>query len=467
MKKLLGILMAVILLTGCDKYIDINEKGKVIPTTIDDYYDIMCDYNTFTMSTSNSFMASDEIHVYKDEVNRIFFGSDLFTNAYLWKDFMYVNELDNDPDWNNLYKTIYKSNVVLDKIDKAVGSDEGLRKKTKGEALAQRAYAYFMLVNQYARHYDPATFEKDLAVPLYLEADINAAKPRATVKEVYDLVENDLKASLDMLPPTPEFNYHPSQAGVNGLLAKVYLYQGKYELAKQKAAAALEVYNFLYNFKDYDFIPGLPKFLGLAGFPSRAMDNKEGLWHKQASNPFVYMIACYMTDEHRALYAPKDRRLYFTLIEDAPFGNNLHGLNIMPKERYFKGGVYTPELYLIRAECNARLHQPGLAIDDVNKIRENRFLPADFVPIDRNKTDLEALDIVLKERRMELFTESWRWFDLKRLNLDPRFKRDISRNWGGETITLKPENKNYIFPIPKKVMALNTLMEQNPRDNRQ
>ncbi len=166
-------------------------------------------------------------------------------------------------------------------------------------------------------------------------------KPRATVKAVYDLVENDLKASLDMLPPTPEFNYHPSQAGVNGLLAKMYLYQGKYELAKQKAEAALEVYNFLYNFKDYDFIPGLPKFLGLAGFPSRAIDNKEGLWHKQASNPFVYMIACYMTDEHRALYAAKDRRLYFTLIEDAPFGNNLHGLNIMPKERYFKGGVYT------------------------------------------------------------------------------------------------------------------------------
>ncbi len=123
--------MAGILLTGCDKYIDINEKGKVIPATIDDYYDIMCDYSTFTMSTSNSFMASDEIHVYKDEVNRIFFGSDLFTNAYLWKDFMYVNEQDNDPDWNYLYKTIYKSNVVLDKIDKAAGSDEGLRKKRK------------------------------------------------------------------------------------------------------------------------------------------------------------------------------------------------------------------------------------------------------------------------------------------------------------------------------------------------
>lgn len=467
MKKIFSILMAGVLLAGCDKYIDINEKGKVIPTTVQDYYDIMCDYNTFTMGFSNAFMASDEIHVYKDEVNRIFFGADVFTNAYLWKDFMYVNEQDNDLDWNLLYKSIYKANVVLGKIDKAVGSDEVLRKKAKGEALAQRAYAYFMLVNQYAPHYNPASYDKDLAVPLYLEADINAALPRATVKAVYEQIENDLTTALPLLPPTPAFNYHPSQAGVNGLLAKLYLYQAKYEPAKQKVEAALAAYNFLYDFKDYDFIPGLPKFLGLAGFASRAIDNKESLWHKQSNNGFVYMIACYMTDEHRALYEPKDRRLYFTLIEDAIFGNNLHGLNIMPKERYFKTGVTTPELYLIRAECNARLQEPGLAIDDLNLLRSKRFLPADFVAIDRNKTDLQALELVLKERRIELFTDGWRLFDLKRLNLDPRFKRDISRNWGGETFTLKPESRNYVFPIPKKVIGLNPLLEQNPRDNKQ
>lgn len=467
MKKLLSILMTGALLAGCDKYIDINEKGKVIPTTVKDYYDILCDYNIFTMGHSNAFIASDEIHVYKDETNRIFFGSDKFINAYLWKDFMYVNEEDNDPDWNLLYKVIYKSNVVLDKIDKAVGSDEQLRKKAKGEALAHRAYSYFMLVNQYAPHYNPATYEKDLGVPLYLEADINAALPRATVKAVYDQIEQDLTTALPLLPPTPEFNYHPSQAGVNGLLAKLYLYQSKFELAKQKVEAALNVYNFLYDFKDYDFIPGLPKFLGLAGFANRAIDNKEGLWHKQSNNTFVYMIACYMTDEHRALYSPNDRRLYFTLIEEAPFGNNLHGLNIMPKERYFKTGVTTPELYLIRAECNARLQEPGLAIDDLNLLRSKRFLPTDFVAIDRNKTDLQALELVLKERRMELFTEGWRLFDLKRLNLDPRFKRDITRNWDGATLTLKPENKNYVFPIPKKVVLLNPLTEQTPRDNNQ
>ncbi len=150
-------------------------------------------------------MASDEIHVYKDEVNRIFFGSDLFTNAYLWKDFIYVNEQDNDTDWNYLLQNHLQIECLCSTRSIKQLVPMKACAKTKGEALAQRAYAYFMLVNQYAKHYDLATCEKDLAVPLYLEADINAAKPRATVKQVYDLVENDLKASLDMLPPTPEF----------------------------------------------------------------------------------------------------------------------------------------------------------------------------------------------------------------------------------------------------------------------
>ena len=154
-------------------------------------------------------------------------------------------------------------------------------------------------------------------------------------------------------------------------------------------------------------------------------------------------------------------------IESPPFGANLHGNAIWPKERFFKCGVTTPDLYLVRAECNARLSEPGKAIDDLNLLREKRFNAGKFVALNRNQSDLDALKLVLRERRLELFSECWRWFDLKRLNLDPRFKQNISRDWGGETITLTPESKNYLLAIPKKVMGLNPLLEQNPRDNRQ
>lgn len=467
MKKILSILIAITILTGCNKYLDITEKGKVIPKTINDYYQLICDYNTMMMSSVNVFYVNDEIKVYKDEIGRLFFGPETFSNGYLWKDYIYANADDNDKDWNSYYVQIYLCNSVLDKIDEATGNDEVLRKTAKGEALAQRAFAYFMLVNLYAKHYNPATYAADMGVPLYLQADINAAKKRASVKEVYEQIEKDLLAAVDLVPVKSTISYHPCQAAVQGLLAKMYLYQGKFEQAKSYADRALQANSFLYDFKAWDFTPGLPKFLGLAGFPNRGMDNKEIIWDKQNGLQFVYMIGVYMSTQHKALYDNGDRRLYFTDVETGPFGNNTHGGSLFNKDRFYKSGVTTPELFLIRAESNARLSKPDLAIDDLNALRIKRFDQDKYQPYAKNKTALEALKLVLKERRLELFQDGWRWFDLKRLNLDPQFAQTVSRDWGGITYTLKPDDQNYVLAIPKKVIALNPLMVQNPRDNRQ
>lgn len=466
MKQLLYICMIAAFCSSCNKYLDIDEKGKVIPKSINDYYQLLSDYSAIIKSTNNVFYVNDEIKVYADEVNRIFYAPDKFTNGYQWKDYLYVNNDDNDNDWNNFYSQIYICNMVLSKIDEASGTDEVLRKQAKGEALAQRAYAYFMLVNIYAKHYDPATYATDPGVPLYTEPDISAAEARASVKEIYDMIEADLLKAADLVQIKPAFNYHPGKASVQGLLAKMYLYQGKWELARSYAEKALETNSFLYDYNDYDFMPGLPKFLGLPGYPNRAIDNKECVWHKQSDIPFIYMVGVYMSDEHAALYEDGDRRLYFTVIDAGPFGPNNHGYALYAKENFYKAGVYTPELYLIRAEANARLSHPADAIADLNTLRSKRITKNKYVPYETNKTDLEALQLVLKERRVEMFQESWRWFDLKRLNMDTRFKRTLTRTFGTETYSLAPDSKNYVIAIPKKVVILNPKVQQNPRDNR-
>lgn len=467
MKKILSILIVVFVLTGCDKYIDITEKGKVVPTTINDYYQLLCDYNAMMISSVNAFYVSDEIKVYKDEVSRIFFGPDVFANGYLWKDYLYNNADDNDADWNNYYSQIYLCNTVIDKIDAAKGSDELLRRTAKGEALAQRSFAYFMLVNLYAKHYNTASYDSDMGVPLYLLPDINAAKARATVKEVYEQIEKDLLVALDLVPVKSTFSYHPCKSAIQGLLAKMYLFQGKYEQARSYADLALQANSFLYDFKDYDFMPGLPKFTGLVNFPTRALENKEVVWDKQNGLPFVYMIAVYMSDQHKTLYEAGDRRFYFADAEGGPFGPNTHGNSLFCKDRFYRSGITTPDLLLMRAECNARLSKPDLAIDDLNTLRIKRFNAGTYQAYAKNKTDLEALQLVFKERRLELFQDGWRWFDLKRLNLDVRFKQTLSRDWDGQAYSLKPEDNNYVLAIPKKVIALNSLMKQNPRDNKQ
>ncbi|MBR9854332.1 MAG: RagB/SusD family nutrient uptake outer membrane protein [Algicola sp.] len=463
MKKFIAILIIALSL-GCDDYLDIQEKGKKIPETVEDLNLLMNDYNKFIRSSVNVLFVNDEVKLYEDEVSKIFWGGvERFLNGYQWRDHIYDNPDDNDGDWNSFYAQIYICNVVLDRIDEAEGDDVGLRNMTKGEALAQRAYAYFMLVNTYGKHYNQATSASDLGVPLYTEPDVNNTKGRATVQEVYDLIEGDLQEALTLLPPEQEYPYHPSQAGVHGLLSKIYLYKGMWEEALDHADYALSINSELYNFNDYDFIPGAPKFAGLLGFPRQTWEHKEILWTKKVDHPFVYGIGVYMSDEHLSLYDEGDRRLYFRHIEFHGYGANDKGPIIYSKENYYKAGINTPELYLIRAECNARLNRPDLAITDLNTLRQARFDLDKFVPYATGMSNSEALALVFKERRVELFLEPWRWFDLKRLNLEPEHQTTLTRTFNGTTYSLSPESNNYIIAIPKKVINLNPKVEQNPR----
>lgn len=71
MKKIF-LLLIVIAFYGCNDYLDIEEKGKVIPESVEDLNLLMADYTKFIRSTVNVFFTNDEIKLYEDEVSRIF-----------------------------------------------------------------------------------------------------------------------------------------------------------------------------------------------------------------------------------------------------------------------------------------------------------------------------------------------------------------------------------------------------------
>ena len=128
--------------------------------------------------------------------------------------------------------------------------------------------------------------------------------------------------------------------------------------------------------------------------------------------------------------------------------------------------VTVPEMFLIRAECNARLSSGTIAevVDDLNALRAKRIanytnlIESDFA----NKS--EALAFVLEERRRETYYFGLRFFDLKRLNLEPEFAKSIVHELNGTTYTLNPNSNNWVFPIPAEIMGFNPHLEQNPRD---
>ncbi|MNE17674.1 SusD family protein [compost metagenome] len=117
---------------------------------------------------------------------------------------------------------------------------------------------------------------------------------------------------------------------------------------------------------------------------------------------------------------------------------------------------------LIKAECEARKGNTTTAADLLNTLRQKRFKPADYVALTASTND-EALQLVINERRRELFQKGLRWFDLKRLNKDEHFRKMLKRNYQGQEIVLEPTSNRYALPIPGKVILLNPKIEQNPR----
>jgi hypothetical protein len=109
------------------------------------------------------------------------------------------------------------------------------------------------------------------------------------------------------------------------------------------------------------------------------------------------------------------------------------------------------EVYLIRAEAAARLGLLAQAIDDVNTIR-NRAGVADLAAtVD---TQEEVLVAVLQERRLELFYEGHRFFDLKRFIDIPSVAAYMT--------TLGLTGPKLLFPIPQREIDANPELQQNP-----
>src|SRR5690606_32948220 len=92
---------------------------------------------------------------------------------------------------------------------------------------------------------------------------------------------------------------------------------------------------------------------------------------------------------------------------------------VYPRRTYtgqttFFSGLTTDELYLIRAECQARDGDATGSIADLNTVLLNRDQTCTFIPY-ADKTPAEALELILTERRKEPVWRGLRWSDLRRL----------------------------------------------------
>ena len=377
-------------------------------------------------------------------------------NAYIWAIDLYEGQ-GLVIDWDIPYQQVFYSNTVLQGLAgiQPDSTNQTQWNTLEGTALFSRAFAFFNVAELFAEPYDSATAAADPGIPLRLDPDINEKTTRASMQATYNQILGDLHTAERLLPaaiPVSNLN-RPSRLAAQALLARVYLSVGDYADAGLYADSVLHVYPALLNYnildtlKPFQFANNMPEILYQANFPYEG-NMLQG----------VTCGGCFVDTMLIASYAPNDLRRPLDYYEQSPGVYKLEGS--YAGLIYPFSGLATDELYLIRAECNARVGQETNALNDLDTLMSHRVLTGSFTPYPMMSA-AAALDTVLVERRKELAFRGIRWSDLRRLNQEG-WNITLTRNLNGTSYTLSPNSGLYTLPIPPDVIQESGIA-QNPR----
>lgn len=479
MKKIIYSLFVLLTMTtvGCDNYIDITPKGAVMVDSAQQYYELIATPMR-AYYPSSFILLSDDQWVKESEI----LGYESISADGI--NFTFNEKADRTilPD-NNLYENIYsfilRSNLVIDNVDKGQGSQE-LKTLAKAEARTFRAFDHFLAVNTFAKAYNPETAASDGGVCIMDHYDLEATPVKSTVAEVYNFIINELEQAVPLLEEKPVNIYHPNRAFGYALLAKVYLFHRDWAKAQEAAEQSLKLNSQL---ADYNLINDAG---GTARYKNFAKDgNPEVLsYHWMAGWGSGEQVCLYhygmISPELKSLFEANDLRYSLFLRDtgtsitswfDSGSGAAIWTPAITNLDRftYMSVGLRTAEVYLIMAEALARQNNLTEAANYVSQLRDKRIKGGNG-HVDAPATQVEMVKMIIDERRKELLFGFNRFFDLKRLNIEPEYQKTITRVFPvqniseahpQQTYTLKPDSRLYIIPFPHSARDKNPNLTLN------
>ncbi|MCK7554503.1 RagB/SusD family nutrient uptake outer membrane protein [Chitinophaga sedimenti] len=363
------------------------------------------------------------------------------TNAYEKACYIWSKDVFVEDDWYYTYRRLFDQNLVLKSLGKLnVDKDNEDFKRIKGTALFLRAYNMYHLSQALAPQYSSATLNTKTDIALLDQPVINETRGDATVKEIYESLVGDCLVAKNLLPDIMIYNTRPSKAAVWALLGKIYLQMGEYRLSGQAADSSLKYQPTLLDFNRVDSTvaaPFVPK------------DNPEVLFLSLVrTSSFMGPSTCKVDSVLYKSYGKNDLRkgLFFQRNTDGSFRfrGNYNGT----VSAFLFNGLGADEVYLIAAEARARLGEIESSMTYLNKMAEKRYKAGSFSGFNPVSQE-EALSLVLSERRKEMIFRGVRWSDLKRLNLDERFKDTIARVVDNVAYKLLPNSPQYKLGLTK------------------
>ncbi|MBX6361597.1 MAG: RagB/SusD family nutrient uptake outer membrane protein [Acidobacterium ailaaui] len=413
-------------------------------------------------------------------------------------DFELVDQFNINPSnsaieavWKRFYDGVFRCNVVLDGLPPN-NSLVSLNVKNSciGQAKFLRAYYYFVLTNCFG----------DIPLHLTVGTPEEQQIPASPREQVFAQIEQDCLDAIHLLPTSwGEADLGRATKGAAmSLLAKVYLFQQKWDLAAQTAQAVedLGIYSLLPKFND--------------NFNANYKNNPEAIfsvWHVSGASPFqgnslnqwfaprplngygfFYPTQSLVDNFEISPSGVPDPRLDYTIARkghpyfDVPFDpewtttgylckKHCQPLSEIPPNIKGDGNlnyvaIRFADILLVKAEALNEMGNSQAALIPLNKIRKRAresylydpslpgygTVPSDLLP-DIKTTDQQQLrDIIRRERRSELALEFHRFFDIIR----------YGKNYAMNAMKDIP-NFNYdtdkFFPIPQSERDTNKKLD--------
>jgi hypothetical protein len=388
--------------------------------------------------------------------------------------------------WRYYYRWILNANFILENIDPFESTHPDVHHGLKGEALCFRAFAHFNMVQMYAKRYQAGAANDQPGIP-YRRSSEAVEAARNTVAEVYAGINEDLDLAIQLLEgykpeasASADRRNHFTQETAYGLKARVALAQQDYATAATAADNALQ----LAAKQGYALMKGDELF---HGFATITTSTKEALWAamtKSDQTIYFYSFYAYMSwnfgaaairsgvksiglGTYELMSATDLRRQWWdpTASEDDLPGTNYTAYP--GQNRKFRAnavgdavGDYAfmriAELYLVKAEALARQGKDAEAqavLTEFALTRDPEYKASN--------TGAALIEEIMTHRRIELWGEGFRWYDLKRLNLPVN---RVGSNWNVafcRVLEVPAGDIRWQYAIPQEELDANSLMTTN------
>lgn len=439
-KTIIFWLFAFTLFTACDDALDVKPENYLFEEQLvtDDKSAQTSLVGVYTQ------LNSTYISQYSELLPALMAGELSTTNTRFFRDAA-LNDFDpNSISVKLFYEVFYDIiNSANATISGVLGNDAVSKveqDRILSEAYFLRAFGHFQVLRYFGQFFD-INSPYGIVILKELSTFENRERPRLSVQESYDFILKDLDESIRLNAPFTN-NFYASALAAKAFKANVLLYIG----GDANYTQAINLANAVIN------DGSVTLETNFADIFDNGNSNAEVIFSRFADNSASTKTASFYQLQNKASTLIKNY-----LQNDPRATDSYNSTNSRIKKVYIldlKGGptnfMRLAELYLIKAECQARLNLLSEAETTLNFVRQRAY---GAIPpaLTYNNSD-ELLNLIFEEYVKELCFEAGSvWFSAVRHNKIETVNPNVS------------STNQYILPIPLNELESNTLFgAQNP-----